>query len=281
MAYVEVPTRTTADANSAADINQLQDNITAVVDGSKAITITGYQSNGLITGGLRFNTTAKPPYVRAGVYDNNGYLAALTADTEWATTDILGDKAHRAHYWYYVMMKGDGSKAIQLACGGTAVKTYNILSITSTNELNFAGSAGGTQPVAGMVAVVEGVAESGEVGFYPIASVTGSPVTKITLSGTMTNQAGAAGTVKVYYRIETYHGAGTLTGITTAANTELYTPSPADAEYSVVDDNAGFDAAKNGYYSKFTGYTTYRILGCYYSDGSSNVTHVFSKEWKE
>jgi len=34
MAYSQIPTRTTADANSAADVNQLQDNIEAIKGGS-------------------------------------------------------------------------------------------------------------------------------------------------------------------------------------------------------------------------------------------------------
>jgi hypothetical protein len=38
MAYIQVPTRTTNDPNASSDINQLQDNVDALLDGSKVFT---------------------------------------------------------------------------------------------------------------------------------------------------------------------------------------------------------------------------------------------------
>jgi hypothetical protein len=233
---------------------------------------------GGMVGGLRFNSTSVPPYVRAGAYEtNNGKTVNLAADAAMATTDMIGDKAIRANLWYYVMMNAAGVKKIQIACGGTAVKTYNITSISGGNTINFSGSAGGVQPVAGMIAVIEGITASGEVGYYNIASVHGATVDYIVLDGTVTNQAGAGGTVKIYYRMDTYHGAGTLTGITTAANALFYTPSPADAELlQTANDHAWFDPARNGYYSKFTGHTEYRIIGVFNTNNSNAITDVIS-----
>ena len=242
--------------------------------------VTGEGFLGTIIGGLRFNSTSVPPYIRAGSYDIGGTIVNLTADKALATTDLLGDKSLRANLWYYVMMNNAGAVAIQLAQGGMAyVKTYSITSISGGNTINFTGSAGGTQPVAAMIAVIESATTGTNNGFWNIASVHGATVDYVVVDGTLTNQAGAGGTVKVYYRMSTFHAsttpAGAESGITTAASAMLYTPSPADAEYSYTNDWAGFDLVKNGYYSKWTGYTGYRILGVF-SFGASTITNVIS-----
>ena len=119
---------------------------------------------------------------------------------------------------------------------------------------------------------------SGEVGFYPIASVVGSPVTQIVLSGAVSNQVAAAGTCKIYYAGSTLHGAGTAANITTLANMLLYTPSHDDSLFSdnITNDWTEFTQSKNGYYSKFTGYTGYRILGFVQVDGAGNYTNPHS-----
>jgi hypothetical protein len=126
-----------------------------------------------------------------------------------------------------------------------------------------------------MIAYIEGITVTGERGGWAIAS-TGANT--IVLLGTLTNQAAAAGTVKVYFRETTFHfGAGSEVGITTAADTEKYMPSHADALFStpVVRDWSWYDPARNGYYSLFPGYTDYRILGCVYY-AASTFTHVIS-----
>jgi hypothetical protein len=240
--------------------------------------VAAYSSRGLTTGGLKYNDATTPPYLKAGAYEINGTMKVLTADAAFAVTDILGDKALRANYWYLVMMDSSGNKAIQLETGINIGKTYAITSISGTNTLNFAGSAGGTQPVAGMIAVVTGIDASGEVGLYPIASVGGgATVTSIVISGTLSNQAGAGGTVVAYYRISSHHQSGV--SITTAANTFIYSPlqysSPQTAAAGSME-LADFSPALNGYYSKFTGYTTYRIIGCFYSDGTPNISTLIS-----
>lgn len=49
MAYSQLPTRTTADSNSAADVNQLQDNVDAIL-GSEAASGPAVALNGKVTG---------------------------------------------------------------------------------------------------------------------------------------------------------------------------------------------------------------------------------------
>lgn len=235
-------------------------------------------ARGLVTGGLKYNDATTPPYLKAGAYEINGTMKVLTADTAYAVTDILGDHAIRANYWYLLMMDSNGNKKIQLETGINIGKTYAITSISGTNTLNFAGSAGGTQPVAGMIACVTGIDASGEVGLYPIASVGGgATVTSIVVSGTLSNQAGVGGTVVCYYRISSHHQSGV--SVTTAANTFIYSPLQYSAPQTAAAGSmelADFSAALNGYYSKFTGYTGYRILGCFYSDGTPNIATIIS-----
>jgi hypothetical protein len=129
-----------------------------------------------------------------------------------------------------------------------------------------------------MIAVLEGLTAAGDVGFYPIASIVGSPVTQIVLSGTLTNQVAAAGTCKIYYAHTTIHGAGTEAHITTLSQLLRYTPSPEDTLLTtpILNDWAEFVLAKNGYYSKFTGYTDYRILGIMIPNASGNATAPIS-----
>ncbi len=243
---------------------------------------------GQITGGLQFRDATHAPYICPGSYDISDTQVNIAALTDSGANGFIGDQTKRARYWYYVMMNRSGSVALQLAEGAYIGKTYNITSISGGNTINFSGSAGGTQPAAGQIAVLEGLTASGEVGFWPIASVGGGgTVTSIVVSGTLTNQAGAGGTVKVYHPVSTFH-TGVSTGYGSAAFTEwsiddlgysyTFTPSPADALFStpVVRDWAWYDPARNGYYSKFTGYTHYRILGCVYVDATPNYADVIS-----
>jgi hypothetical protein len=231
---------------------------------------------GYINGGLLFNAVNVPPYIRAGSYDINGVMVNLTSNKALAVADILGDKTLRAYTWYYAMMDNAGNVAIQAAFGGAAaVKTYSITSISGGNQINFSTSAGGTQPLADMWVAIEGATTATNNGFWKISSIHGAPVDYVVVEGALTNQAGAAGTIKVYYGMSTYHGTGTETGITTEANFIKYTPSPADSEYSHTNDWAQFDYILNGYYSKWTGYTGYRILGVF-NVGAANITDIIS-----
>ena len=162
--------------------------------------------------------------------------------------------------------------------------TYTIQSI-SGSTINVTESVTGI--VAGEIAVLEGVTATGDRGCWPIASIGAN---SFVLVGTPTAQAAPGGTVKVYYRMSTYHfSTGTTeNNITTDTMTELYTPSHKDNYFSksvfahvfaavpTVRDWSEFDTRRNGYYSKFPGYTGYRILGCYYMGASSQHTHVIS-----
>jgi hypothetical protein len=57
-----------------------------------------------------------------------------------------------------------------------------------------------------------------------------------------------------------------------------YTPAPDDDLYAtaITNDWAGFNKSLNGYYSKFTGYTGYRILGAVQMDGAAAYLKPFS-----
>lgn len=266
-------------ASAAADIIPTFSDTTGKIIQSSGRTMTSLVARtgdlGLIRGELLFNSTTVPPYVGVGVYEiNDGTIYQRTTDLAYAVGDILGDQALRPYYWYGVFLKNTGAKMIHLLGGGTVLKTYNITSISGGNTINFSSSAGGTQPAAAMIAVIQNATTSGNNGFWPITSVAGSPVTSVTVTGTLTNQAGAAGTVQIYYLMDTLHGAGTLAGVTTAAQALWYTPSPADALYGNTHDWCGFDYTKNGYYSKWD--ATYRLIGIFSTDASSHVLDVIS-----
>jgi hypothetical protein len=279
----KVPSYTISVSSAAATAYEV---VLATLVGSSggAFTIVQYPAfgvpsvRGLLLLELVHKGVATLPSIGPGIVEiGNGSI--VRNESERSVASFIGDGTKRADYWYYIMMNQAGTTRAQLAEGGYIGKTYSITSISGTNTINFSASAGGTQPVAGMIAVMENTTTEGNEGFWAIASVAGSPVTSLTVSGTLTNQAGAAGTVKVYYRMSTYHfGAGSEVGITATASVRNYTPSPADAFFAtpVVRDWAWFDPARNGYYSKWKGYQGYRILGCVHADTTADLESLIS-----
>jgi hypothetical protein len=90
MSYIQLPDRTTSDTNSAADVNQLQDNIEALKGG------TGSTAPTTTIEDLSTDKANDSEVVKKTLFDANTILAATTDDTPAALTIAESEIVGRA-----------------------------------------------------------------------------------------------------------------------------------------------------------------------------------------
>lgn len=222
---------------------------------------------GMLNGGLAFNNTAAPPIVRSGFYGVSGAIIQKTSDTTLATTDTLDQSRQSLDTFcqYLVLMNSSGSIKY-LLYGESQVATGNITSITgsgTTKTINFATGSltGGTSKIL----VITG--NNGVNGIFKIASNPTS--SSATFESVSALTGGASGTWTVFERISTLHGTGSNTAITVDADVLKYSPSYGENGFAT--GIVAFDHTKNGFYCNIAGYTDYRVIGNFRTNGSSQV----------
>lgn len=234
--------------------------------------ITNTVGKGIIIGGLNYPVSnTVPPVVRAGIYECNGLVVSKTADVTMTGTDTIQQcrQTFESYLQYLVVMDNSGNtKYIPYGEGAVAGATGNITSITGAGTTKTIAVATGTTSAGdvGKILVIEG--NDGVNGVFKIASRLTAPE-RYTFESVSTVTGTNVGTWTVYERINTFHGAGSATAVTTDANVLYYTPSYGENGWSA--GIVAWDATKNGFYLNLSGLTAYRVIGNFRTDGSSHI----------
>jgi hypothetical protein len=227
-------------------------------------------TKGFIGGFLAFNSTSLPATIKSGAYEVNGTMVSLTADATLAWTDVFGSsrQALDTYGWYLVCMNSSGTKkVIRYGEGLVSGATGTVTSITE-------GGAGlytltkntGTlaDPTSKTLIITDG-----STVVYAGKATGGNGTTTATFTAPAGITFSTAGTWSVYDRINTLHGTGSATAITTDANIEKYTPSLGENGWSA--GIVAWSDSLQGYYLTLTGLTGYRVLGAF-NVGAANVS---------
>ena len=224
---------------------------------------------GLVIGGLLFNSTTVPPYIKAGNYEVNGARVTFTSDQAIAftSTPLQSKQTIDSFVWYLVSMDNTGTPLISLYYeGAVSGATGTFTSITGAGTTKTINGLSGTADAADVTKILVITGNSGVNGIFKI---TGRSLQTYTFESRSTITGDGTGTYTVYSRINTFHGAGAATSITTDASIPLYTPSYGENGWSA--GAAAWDNTKQGFYLTTTGLTGYRVIGCIYANTTPNL----------
>jgi len=217
---------------------------------------------GLIQGGAIFNSTSLPPTILAGTYEVDGVMVNLSANKTVSFSDVFGYSRQNldTYGWYLECLDKYGyANVIWYGEGAVASATGNITSITE--------SPSGTYTLTKSTGTVGAYTSKTIVITDGATTIYSGKITGGNGSTTMTFLANAGltfpitGTWTVYGRINTLHGTGSATEITTDANIALYTPSLGENGWSA--GIAAWSDSKQGFYLSLLGLTGYRVIGVF------------------
>lgn len=227
--------------------------------------LDGSLINGLIVGGIKYQSSTLPPTVKAGFYDVNNTPVYKTADDTLALTDTI-EQSRQAldSFCHYTLFLDDSGNAYYMLYGEKLVETGSIVSVTGAGTTKTL-TVSSTSTYTDKTLVLYG--NDTFNGSFKISGGNGS--TTHTFEGESATTGNATGTYAIYERIASLHVAGTSTAITTNSDIKIYTPSYGENGFDA--GTVAYDPAKNGFYCTIPGLTGYRAIGNFYTDGTPNV----------